>query len=422
MNLTDWLQQLESLPFGLTNKSLASVKHVAKKLDILNFSGKIVTVAGTNGKGSVVIFLESILLQAGLKTAAYISPHVLNYNERIRLNGKDIDDTTLCQAFSLVEAARADIILSYFEFSTLAALVVFKKQSPDILILEVGLGGRFDAVNILDSDISVITTIALDHTHILGESREAIGYEKSGIMRPLRPVVCGDNMPASVYAAADGLKAKLYCLNKDFSYREQTSSWLWRFGNGVIDNLPLPRLPIISASLALMVVKLLAQNFTITGSAIINGLKAAFLPGRFERLVFFGKEVIFDVAHNEEAASLLAINLAKEKEKFQGRILAVVSMLKDKDITASLTPLVKVVDRWYLGLLSDERAVTVAQLSQALRKAGGANFTLLPTVAASFSQAIAECQEKDRIAVFGSFHTVAEVLKIKNYSIKNVGE
>src|SRR3990172_9215928 len=183
MGLADWLQYLESLPSGLTNKSLDNVKNVANKLNLLNFTGKIITVVGTNGKGSCVVFLESILLQAGLKVGAYISPHLLHYNERIRLNGKDVDTKILCQAFATIKMECTGVILSYFEFTTLTALFIFKKQKPDVLLLEAGLGGRFDAVNILESDISIITTISLEHTQILGNTKEAIGYEKSGIMR-----------------------------------------------------------------------------------------------------------------------------------------------------------------------------------------------------------------------------------------------
>lgn len=409
MNLTDWFKLLESLPSGLANKSLESIKKVAGKLGVLNFAGKIVTVAGTNGKGSTVAFLESMILAAGLKTGAFISPHILNYQERIRLNGKDVDDCALGQAFALVEEARAGISLSYFEFSTLAALVIFKKQNPDVLILEVGLGGRFDAVNILDGDIAVITTIALDHTHILGSTREAIGSEKSGIMRRLRPVVCGANMPASVYAVAHDLSAKLYSLGNDFSYTKKNGYWHWHWGETVIENLPALHLPLTSAALALMVIKLLFCKSEISQLAIITGLKNAFLPGRFERRVFDGRNIILDVAHNLEATVLLAKNLVADR--VDGRILAVVSMFKDKDIVASFAPLAKVVDWWYLGILDSRRAAGRLQLSQALEANGIINFSLFPTVKTSFTQAIAECQEKDRIAVFGSFYTVAEILK-----------
>ena len=414
-NLAVWLQYLDSLPSGLAHKSLNHLKIIAQELDVLSFSSRVITVAGTNGKGSTVAFLESILLAAGFKTCAYISPHLLHYNERIRLNGMAVDAKTLCRAFALVEhhRAKANIILSYFEYSTLAALVIFKKQKPDFLILEVGLGGKFDAVNIVDGDISIITTISFDHIQILGNTRDAIGREKAGIMRPFKPAICGINMPESIYLAARNTKSILYGLNKDFTYFEKEDFWNWCFGDEVLIDLPFTRLPIMDAALALMAIKLLSQDFKILPKTIISGLKNAFLPGRFQRLKISGREIIFDVAHNFEAATLLATNLLKESSS--GRILAVVSMLKDKDIVAILKPLVAIVDQWYVGLLNNVRAAKEPQLLQCLQDAGIKNFALLPTVAISLQQAIAECQEKDKIVVFGSFYTVAEGLLVKNF-------
>lgn len=410
MSLTDWLKYLESLPSGLANRSLEHVKSVAASLGVLNFARKVITVAGTNGKGSTVVFLESILLSSGFKTAAYISPHVLNYQERMRINGKDVDAESLCWAFALVDKARAGVTLSYFEFSTLAALLIFKRQNPDFLILEVGLGGNFDAVNIVDPDIAIIATIALDHTHILGNTREEICREKAGIMRPFIPVICGKNMPKSVYTQASKLQAKLYCLSQDFFYTEENNYWDWRFGKKIVERLPLPRLPIANAALALMAIELLSDSFRISLSAIILGLKKAYLLGRMQRLTFAQREIIFDVAHNFEAANLLALNLAKEKSS--GRILAVFSMLRDKDIAGTLKPLVNVIDKWYVGILDNARAASKDQLNQCLEAAGVTNFVLLLTVTLSLQQAIAESQKKDKIVVFGSFYTVAEGLKM----------
>jgi len=409
MNLLAWLQYLETLPSGLTNSSLTAVKGIAQKLGLLSFPGKIITVGGTNGKGSCVIFLEAILLAAGYKTGAFISPHVLRYNERIRLNGKDIDDRTLCRVFAQIEKARADTNLSYFEFSTLAALAIFKKKKVDVLILEVGLGGRFDAVNILDADIAIITTISLDHTKILGNTREAIGREKAGIMRAFKPVICGDtDVPKSIYTAAKQTKAILYSAKQDFSYTKQNGYWNWRYAKTNIKNLPLPKLPIANAATALMAIKLLQKDLKIPKKAITIGLKKAFLPGRWQRIIVANKEIIFDVAHNPESTALLAQNL--EGLASTGRILAVVSMLRDKNITATLEPLTKIVDKWYLGVLTGARAASVKLLTRSLVKAGGSDFVVLPTIAEGLQQAIAECRIKDRIVVFGSFHTVAEGL------------
>ncbi|EKE01796.1 MAG: hypothetical protein ACD_21C00052G0014 [uncultured bacterium] len=409
MNLSAWLQYLEALPSGLNNKSIADVKNVAQKLGLLSFSGKIITVGGTNGKGSCVAFLEAILLVAGYKIGAYVSPHVLRYNERIRLNGKDIDDEVLCKVFAQIKDACAGAILSYFEFTTLAALAVFKKQDLDVLILEVGIGGRFDAVNIVDADIAVISTISLDHTKILGATREAIGYEKAGIMRPFKPVVCGDsNIPASVYTVAREVEAVLYSINKDFIYSELNGEWNWQSTENVIKKLPLPQLSIADAAVALMVVQLLQKDLKISKDAIVTGLKKAYLIGRWQRVMVANKEIMFDVAHNMESAALLARNLSKYPS--QGRILAVMSMLGDKDIVATLQELTKIVDKWYVGVLADTRAASAELLRECLLKAGGNGYVLFPTVTKALQQAIAEYQGKDRIVVFGSFHTVAEGL------------
>jgi len=413
-DLEDWLRYLNSLPSGLNSKSLDHLKSLAEKLSVLSFSSRVITVTGTNGKGSTVILLESILLASGFSVCAYISPHLLHYHERIRLNGIVVDNRTLCWAFALVENVRsaANIVLSYFEFSTLAALVIFKKQQPDFMLLEVGLGGRCDPVNILDSDIAVITTISLDHTHVLGNTKDAIGKEKFGIMRSFKPVICGVNMPDSVYSVANNTKSVLYCLNRDFFYSEKEDCWDWCFGKDSLVNLPLPKLPVANAALVLMVIKLLSTDFKILPSAVITGLRNAFLPGRFQKIVFSGKEIILDVAHNFEATTLFAAKLTREKSS--GRILAVASMLKDKDIVGMLKPLVSVIDEWYVSILSSPRAAKKQQLLECLDLANIRKFSFSPTVAISLQQAIAECKEKDKIAVFGSFLIVAEILII-NY-------
>lgn len=379
-------------------------------MGLLEFSSKVITVAGTNGKGSCVIFLESILLAAGYLTGVYISPHLLIYNERIRLQGEEIDDKRLVAALALVKNACGKLVLTYFEFTTLAALTIFKSQPLDFLILEVGLGGRFDAVNILESDIAIVTSIALDHTEILGMTREEIGYEKSGIMRFGKVVICGENMPASVYLAADSLQVKLYVLNRDFFYLEENDHWHWLSPAVAMKNLPLLQLPVNSAALAVMAVRLLAGGFKILPAAVTVGLKNAFLPGRWQKVIFANKEIILDVAHNPESASLLAANLVKSSSR--GRTLAVVSMLRDKDILNTLRQLGKLIDRWYLGLTDNVRVAAILRLIKCLRELEITNFIALPTVAASLQLAIAECHEKDRIVVFGSFSAVADGLKV----------
>jgi dihydrofolate synthase / folylpolyglutamate synthase len=409
MNLFDWLSYLETLPSGLANKSLIPLTQVARRLNVLAFGGKVITVAGSNGKGATVVFLESMLLAAGFKVCSFISPHLLNYQERIRLNGKNVDDDILCQALGLVEGAKMNETLSYFEFTTLAALVIFKNENPDFYILETGLGGRFDAVNIVDCDLAIITTIALEHTSILGNTKEAIGYEKAGIIRPNKPVVCGENMPQTVINQALGLSAKLWCLGKDFSYVETGRDWNWSCDRMVYENLPEVSLPKSCAALAIMAVNLILDQREISIAHIIYGLKKAYLPGRFERRVFNGKRIIFDVAHNAEATTLLVQNLLRDKG--DGRLLAVTCMLKDKDIVASFFPLKDLVDFWFLGILKSSRSADAGRLLEAMKENGIDNFQLFPLVQESFKIALAECQEKDKIVVFGSFYIVAEILK-----------
>lgn len=406
MNLNNWLIYLENLPSGLNNKSLARAKDIARQLDLLDFAAKIITVGGTNGKGSCVVFLESILLNAGYKTGAFISPHLLCYNERIRLNGKDIDDASLIQAFAIVDCCtnntcNNDRSLSYFEFTLLTALYIFKQQKLDILILEVGLGGRFDAVNILDSDIAIITTISLDHTQILGNTREAIGYEKAGIMRANKPIIFGDlKVPKTIYEQAKKSGAVLYC----------------KYDTNELNSVQL-KLPIASAKTALMAINLLQNDFkfNITQNAISRGLKQAFLPGRYQSFIFNKKEVILDVAHNEESAKLLARNLIKHKPK--GRTIAIMSQLCDKDIVRTMQALTKIINKWYISTLDTNRAASFEQLTQGLREIKADNYVLATSIRVAFKQALAECEITDRIVVFGSFHTIAIILEIiKNES------
>ena len=413
MNLTEWFIYLNNLPSGLTNRSLAQVRHAAEKLDLLNVASKIITVGGTNGKGSCVVFLEAIMLSAGYTTGAFISPHILRYNERIRLNGKDITNDCLIQAFAAVHAAIHDIELSYFEFTLLVALYTYKQYQLDILILEVGLGGRFDAVNILDADIAIITTVSLDHTQILGNTKEAIGYEKAGIMRANRPIIFGDlSVPKVIYEQAKKIGAILHLkpnspiypvIAKNVARDDQSNT-----------HLHLPR---ANAETALLAINLLQHNFgfNVTSSAIDKGLQTAFLSCRYQIFNFNNREIILDVAHNEASAKLLAQNLGKNK--LAGRTIAVMSMFGDKDIISVIQVLNKTINKWYISALDTNRGASLEQLTHSLQVAKVDNYIAMASVEASFRQALAECQMVDRIVVFGSFRTVAIILEIiKNES------
>lgn len=410
MNLNQWLRYLETLPSGLNVRSLKHLKKIAAKLKILKFSAKIITIGGTNGKGSCVTFLESILLAAGYKIGTYISPHVLRYNERIKINGKEIDAKSLCRAFAIIEKIRGNTALSYFEYSTLAALTIFQKQKLDVLVLEIGLGGKFDPVNILDPDIAVISTISLDHTKILGNTRNAIAQEKVGIARANKPIVCGDfNPPHSIYTTTQKIKAPLYCINRDFSYFEKDKYWTWRSSKRIITKLPIPKLPLANAATSLMAIELLKNTLNIPRAAIVRGLQKATLLGRWQQITIANKKIIFDVAHNPEATILLKQNLKKHYPT--NKILAVVGMLGDKDIKSTFQPLTKLVKKWYLSTVNSPRSATIQKLEKILTQLGATNFVTTLNIPQALQQAIAECRRKDRIVVFGSFLTVAEGLK-----------
>jgi dihydrofolate synthase/folylpolyglutamate synthase len=412
-NLHDWLCYIEQRYICRIDLGLERIRKVAVKLKITSFSCPIVVVAGTNGKGSCVAYLESILSAAGYKVGSYTSPHLLHFNERVHINGKEIDDWNLCNAFTVIDKVCKDAQLTYFEFVTLAALYIFKLNSLDILLLEIGLGGRLDAVNIIDADIAVITTVAIDHIEYLGNDRELVGYEKAGIVRDSKPVVCGDfKPPESVIQRAKFLKAPLYCLGREFGYSiTNDSSWRWYSGNTKLNNLPLPSLSLQSAATSLMVIILLQPWLSITKKAIISGLKNVFLPGRFQCLSN-ERSIILDVAHNPEAAAFLAIQIASIP--CEGHTLAVVGMLKDKDILGTLQPMTHLINAWYFGDLNVPRGAKAEHLEKYLRDLSKQQCYTYKSISEAYNQAVANCTKKDRILVFGSFYTVAEVLKEVN--------
>ncbi len=406
-NLNDWLAYIEHKYVPGIDLGLDRVSKVAKPLQITEFKYPVIAVAGTNGKGSCIACLEAIFLAADLQVGTYTSPHLLRFNERIKINGHEIDDDSLCEAFAVVDETCKDVHLTYFEFTTIAALYIFQQFSLDFLLLEVGLGGRLDAVNIVDPDIAVITTISLDHTDYLGGDREAIGREKAGIMRERVPIVCGDlSPPLSVSKHAQELDAPYYAINKQFHYDEHDSVWEWHTDQLQLQDLPIPNLPLQNAATALMVIHLL--QLPIDVKAIKTGLKAAFIPGRFQH---FAKPVttILDVAHNPESAEYLARKL--EAEPCTGRTLAVVGMLQDKDIVSTLKPLISQIDAWYLADLTGSRAAKAQSLQEILAKLEQKSCYTYESVLSAYEHAVKDCAPEDRIIVFGSFYTVGDVLK-----------
>ncbi len=411
-NLDDWLRWQESLHPSEIELGLERVRTVLERLSLTRPGFIIVTVAGTNGKGSCVAILESILQAAGYHIGTFTSPHLLRYNERIRVGGEQVTDAELCAAFERIDGARGDISLTYFEFGTLAAIDCLQRRGVEIAVLEVGLGGRLDAVNVLDTDVALITPVDVDHVTWLGSDRETIGIEKAGIMRAGRPVVVSDPQPPrSVLKYADELGAPLALAGRDYHYEVQQGAqgdqWRWSSGEQSRNALPLPALrgdfQLANAAGVLMVLARLGERFPVSQQAVRSGLLAVQLPGRFQ--VLPGRPMqILDVAHNPHSARALAQTLAHQS--CPGRTLAVLGMLDDKDIVASVASLRTLVDDWYLASLDVPRGVTAARLREAL----GGEGQCFDSVHAARTAALSVMSEDDRLVIFGSFYTVAAAL------------
>ncbi|WP_145521875.1 bifunctional tetrahydrofolate synthase/dihydrofolate synthase [Yersinia aldovae] len=400
----DYLERLHSQPIEL---GLERVKQVAERLDLLKPAPKVFTVAGTNGKGTTCCTLESILLAAGLRVGVYSSPHLLSYTERVRIQGQELSEAEHSHSFAQIEAGRAGISLTYFEFGTLSALQLFKQAKLDVVILEVGLGGRLDATNIVDSDVAAITSIAIDHTDWLGFSRESIGREKAGVFRAGKPAVVGEpDMPQSIADVAAELGAKLYRRDDTWQFSQQEplsqqkNSWSWQCVDHQWANLPLPNVPLANAATALAVLHY--SGLPLSDEVIRQGLMAASLPGRFQ-IVSEQPLLILDVAHNPHAARYLTDKLAHLPKR--GKVRAVVGMLSDKDIGGTLACLSEQVDEWYCAPLEGLRGATAQQLADHLMVS-----RQFSDVATAWRQAMQDSERQDVVIVCGSFHTVAHVM------------
>ena len=405
-SLSDWLSYLEQIHPQQIELGLQRVRTVAERADLIQLPGIVITVGGTNGKGSTCAMLASIIQEAGYTTGVYASPHLLRYNERVQLNGVEVSDQDLCSAFAEIEQKRADISLTFFEFGTLAAFSIFKKYKPDVIILEVGLGGRLDATNIIDADVAVITSIDLDHCDWLGDTREAIAVEKAGIYRSRRPAINGEpQAPASLYATAQKIGASLYSVGEQFSYLATDNEWTFHGSRWQFKHLRIPVLPLQNAATVLATLEQL--SLSISEAAIRAGLAKAQLTGRFQTLQK-NPTVIIDVAHNPHAARYLAQKL-KERQP-AGSVMAVAGMLKDKDIEHTLQHIAPYISHWHLADLSGPRAASAHDLSVFLPDT--CNFICHQNVENAYHAALAQASANDLIIVFGSFFTVAGVLAI----------
>jgi len=383
-------------------------------MGLMSLSIPVVAVGGTNGKGSVVAMLESVYLAAGYTVAAYSSPHLMHYRERVRLDGSGVADETLVAGFEHVEAACEDIKLTYFEYGTLAAVDIFQRNNVDIAILEVGLGGRLDAVNAFDSDVAVVTSIGIDHCEWLGDNRELIGREKAGIFRHDRPAVCGDDEPPrSLCKTARDLQTRLYLRDRDFSFHCDDGSCCFTGPGGSIKGLPSPRLrgrvQRYNAATALMAVSCLEDRLPVTTEAIAQGLERVSLPGRYQQ-VAASPQILLDVAHNPDAARELAILL--KDDAIDGRTIAVVGMLADKALTESLRPLIGTVDIWHLANLPPPRGASANELANILVQIEPQSvIRKFNDIKSALSAAQNTARPADRIVVFGSFISVGVIMR-----------
>ncbi len=413
-SLAEWLGYLEQLHPKTIDLSLDRVAEVKQRLS-LSPAFPIITVAGTNGKGSACAMLEAILLAAGYRVGLYTSPHLLRYNERVRINGEEASDEDLCVAFAAVEQARGEVSLTYFEFGTLAAAWLFARAGLDAAILEVGLGGRLDAVNAFDTDCAVLTSVDFDHMDYLGDSRLAIGYEKAGIFRAGKPAVCGEfDLPYSVLDHAEKIGANLRRIGPDFGYDGlEPNQWRYTSRDGLRLSLPYPALrgayQLGNASTCLAALEQLKERLPVAHDDIRRGLLEAVVPGRFQ--VLPGRpQQIFDVAHNPHAARALTDNLRAMPTT--GRVIAVFAMLSDKDIAGVVRAMKEQVDLWLVAGIGQPRGASAEELLRVLEQEGLAQRAeAFPSVAEAYRYACAKATEDDKILVFGSFYTVAEAMQ-----------
>ena len=406
--LSEWLDWMEGCHPSEIELGLERVRNVAESLAVDLSGSFVVTVAGTNGKGSTISYLRHIYEGAGYSVGAYTSPHFLRYNERVQLNGLSVSDQQLCDAFAAIDMARGETPLTYFEFGTLAALLIFSEEKPDLVLLEVGLGGRLDAINVVDPDISVVTTVALDHTDWLGDTREEIGFEKAGIFRGGKPAICGDlNPPQSIADVAGNKGAILFQATSDFSYKVSPSSWCWQGKdkqgtNIVLNELPLPSLPLQNASTVMQVCQLIPLS--VEESHLKEGIAQASLTGRMQNIQRAGLNIWLDVAHNPESAELLRSKI----HQMQGKVCLVLGMLSDKDCRQVVGCLSSVVDCCYMVDLNVPRGEKAETLAGYLPE--GQIGLCVGSVSDVLEQLKKDTNGFSNVIIAGSFFTVTEAL------------
>ncbi|OAM52842.1 bifunctional folylpolyglutamate synthase/dihydrofolate synthase [Methylovorus sp. MM2] len=412
--LAAWLEYIEALHPKSIAMGLGRVNEVKQRLH-LDTIFPVIIVAGTNGKGSTCAMLERIYHEAGYRVGCYASPHLLRYNERVRVACQEVSDDDLCNAFAAVEHARQAVALTYFEFGTLAAFWHFAHAGLDVAVLEVGLGGRLDAVNVFDPACSIVTSIDMDHMDFLGNTREHIGYEKAGVFRSNVPAICGDmNPPASLLSHASQIHADLRLIGRDFSFKAQPQSWRYIADGTIADSdLPFPALvgdfQLMNASAVMAAIDVLQPQLPVNIDHITQGLNNVSLSGRFQKIAET-PEVLLDVAHNPHAARALAGNLASST--CEGQTIAIFAMLADKDIPGVVAEVVEHIDCWYVADIDNVRGAKAVQLDEIIMQISpDAKVKKFTSVNSAYQQACLDVAENDRIIVCGSFFTVADVMK-----------
>ena len=412
-SLSQWLNWQKTSHTRTIDLSLDRVKIVHARMAIA-YQPFTITVSGTNGKGSSVAFLDSILRHQGYRVGAYTSPHIVNYNERMRINGVPIDDASICSAFERIDAVRDNISLSFFEFGTLAALDIFSRHQVDVQLLEVGLGGRLDAVNVIDADIPIVTNISIDHVYWLGKTRDQISLEKAGVMRSGVAAVVGDPDPPEVlleWAATHSVPVSL--LNRDYSFESGTNSWCWNGTDRHYNHLPFPGLrgphQFQNAAAVLQALSLVADKLPVSEQSIRDGVEQVALPGRFQYIKNqAGAAVLIDVAHNPQSAALLAQNI---QQYYPGRrLFALFSVMADKDIAEIVVHMKEWVEKWYPVPLEIERAASTDEIISVLSSCGIKDYS---QQLQNFDEAWNVVTEdvtspQDIILIFGSFFLVSE--------------
>ena len=419
--VNEWLEWQQTVhPLNIDFK-LERILSVYEKLDVAKVAKKIITVAGTNGKGSTVSFLESILCKNNINVGTFTSPHILKYNERIKINGKEIDDESLLNVFELIDQKRGNTTLTYFEFATLSAFYLFSKADLDVVVLEVGLGGRLDATNIIDSDVSIITSIGIDHTEFLGDTIDSIALEKAGVMRPFKKCIFAqENPPSVLYKYSKNKSVNLLIHNNDYTVNRYSDSW--SIVSKAMEIQDIPNLKMIGdyqynyATASVIALNDILPEALSNQELLKNALCDTLIPGRFQYLQH-SPDIILDVAHNEDAAKSLATNIKRLGYK---NIHVVLGILADKDVYSIVKPFSLLVDHWHIGTISSERGMNAEEIKFRIKSLFKNKFSIetYNSISAAYHGAVNQQDDNTLILVYGSFYTVSEALQSNSYILK----